>query len=453
MESKSKLKPVSVFSAISMIIAIVIGSGIFFKSNDILVKTGGSVWLGILVFCIGAFSIIFGSLTLTELAKRTTKDGGVIAYIHDFISPSMASGFGWFQTYVYFPTYAVCLSWFTANYVCLLFGHTSPSYEETLKVAIALMFIFFAFNVLSISLSEKFQTFSTIVKLIPLLSLTALALILGSHNPALPQGVQLVEKTNVGFGFLTALTTVVFAYEGWVVAINVTNRLKKPSRDIPLAFIIGPMIIFLAYILYFIGINLFLSPEYIMSVGSDYIKTIGEIIFGKYGSNIVLITVIIAMCGVLNGNIQLGMQGSRIMAEDKMIPKSEKIAKINKKTRHSYLSCLIYMLVSILYMPVHYLLVKFSIVATDICTVAVVLGYAFYIFLYVKVFAMRKNKILNSTFKGYICPVFATIGSLITLIAGLFIDPVVISIIFIFYLAIFMAGYLYYKKTHKANNN
>ena len=36
------------FTAITMIIGICIGSGIFFKSDNILVATGGSVPLGIL---------------------------------------------------------------------------------------------------------------------------------------------------------------------------------------------------------------------------------------------------------------------------------------------------------------------------------------------------------------------------------------------------------------------
>ena len=49
-------------TATTMIIGIVIGSGIFFKSDDILLYTGGNVWLGVLIFCIGAFGIIFGSL-------------------------------------------------------------------------------------------------------------------------------------------------------------------------------------------------------------------------------------------------------------------------------------------------------------------------------------------------------------------------------------------------------
>lgn len=60
-------------TAITMIVGIVIGSGIFFKSDNILVATRGSVSLGVLVFVLAAVSIIFGSLSIAELAARDRK--------------------------------------------------------------------------------------------------------------------------------------------------------------------------------------------------------------------------------------------------------------------------------------------------------------------------------------------------------------------------------------------
>ncbi len=51
------------FTTIAMIVGIVIGSGIFFKSDDMLGYTGGNVGLAALVFCIAAFTIVFGCLT------------------------------------------------------------------------------------------------------------------------------------------------------------------------------------------------------------------------------------------------------------------------------------------------------------------------------------------------------------------------------------------------------
>jgi len=92
------------FTAITMIVGIVIGSGIFFKSDNILIATGGSIALGVLVFFIAAIAIIFGSLTISQLASRSSKEGGLISYAEEYYNKSTSCAFGWFQTFLYFPT-------------------------------------------------------------------------------------------------------------------------------------------------------------------------------------------------------------------------------------------------------------------------------------------------------------------------------------------------------------
>ena len=74
-------------TVIAMIVGIVIGSGIFFKSDNILLATGGNVPLGVAVFLLGGIGIVFGGLCLGELAARTDRPGGVIAYAEDLAGP------------------------------------------------------------------------------------------------------------------------------------------------------------------------------------------------------------------------------------------------------------------------------------------------------------------------------------------------------------------------------
>ena len=62
------------FTAITMIIGICIGSGIFFKSDNILKATGGSISLGVLVFVLAAVAIVFGGLTLSEHPISALRD-------------------------------------------------------------------------------------------------------------------------------------------------------------------------------------------------------------------------------------------------------------------------------------------------------------------------------------------------------------------------------------------
>ncbi|MFQ9634436.1 MAG: amino acid permease, partial [Coprobacillus cateniformis] len=114
---KNKHEKYSLLTAITMIVGTCIGSGIFFKSDNILIATQGSILLGVLLFGLAAIAIIFGSLTMSELAARTNEPGGLIAYAQEFVNNQTACGFGWFLIFIYFPTIVVVVAWVIGIYI------------------------------------------------------------------------------------------------------------------------------------------------------------------------------------------------------------------------------------------------------------------------------------------------------------------------------------------------
>ena len=85
------VKRYSLFTAICLIVGICIGSGIFFKSDNILIATDGNVALGVAMMLLAATTIVFGGLTLARFAARTTGHGGLIAYAEEFLGPRRAA--------------------------------------------------------------------------------------------------------------------------------------------------------------------------------------------------------------------------------------------------------------------------------------------------------------------------------------------------------------------------
>ena len=63
---QEKTRKFGLLMSIAMIIGIVIGSGIFFKADDILIQTNGNIMMGCLVLLLGALGIIFGGITISE---------------------------------------------------------------------------------------------------------------------------------------------------------------------------------------------------------------------------------------------------------------------------------------------------------------------------------------------------------------------------------------------------
>lgn len=440
------LQHYGLITATTMIIGIVIGSGIFFKSDDILSYTGGNLWLSILVFCIGAFGIIFGSLSLTEFSIRTKKNGGVVGYFEDFISLKMSSGFGWFQNFVYFPTLVSVISWVAGIYTCLLFKMDN-NLETQVAIGLFYMILFYSVNIFSVFIGGYFQNLSTFIKLIPLLGIAIISIFWTASAPELEEGIQLVSQFDVGFGWLAALAPIAFSFDGWVVATSITNEVKNPNKNMTIALVVGPMIVLGVYLMYFLGLNRILGAEYILSTGDDAVKKVGELLFGRYGESILLTFVLISVLGVINGVILGSLRMPYALASKRMLPYADKITRVNPRIQLSVWSCIISFVSSSVWMLIHYLVQKNNLLkGGDVSEISIIFSYLCYIILYVKVIKMRKDMIIHSTFKGIICPVFAIIGATIIFIGGTMSNTVNVLLFLTLCVVIFAAGVLYYKE-------
>ena len=75
------------FTAICMVVGIVIGSGVFFKAQDILTKTGGDMSMGILAWLIGGAIMLVCLLTFSIMGQKYEKVNGVVDYAEATVGP------------------------------------------------------------------------------------------------------------------------------------------------------------------------------------------------------------------------------------------------------------------------------------------------------------------------------------------------------------------------------
>lgn len=408
-----------------------------------LLYTGGNTILGVAVFCIGALSIIFGSLTITELSMRTRKNGGIVGYYDEFVSSKAASAFGWFQTFVYYPTINAVVSWVSAIYIFNLFR-----FNATLEAQVLLGFFIFTLiygvNILSYRVGGYIQNISTIIKLIPLLLIAFLGIFWANTVPEIPPDVTVIGKTDVGFKWLAALAPIAFSFDGWIVATSITNEVKNPKKNMTLALIIGPIVVLTVYLLYFLGLNQMLGSEFIMSTGNLGINMVGTLLFGQYGPSILMLFIIIAIVGVING-ISLGsLRMPQALASMNMLPNSQKIAKIHPKYEISLLSSLISYFIAVLWMLLHYITQKSGILrGGDISEISIVFSYLCYVILYVRVIQLKRAHEVKGIFKGFICPLLAMGGAGIILLGGILSNPFYVISFIIFCSIICGIGYFF----------
>ena len=403
------------FTAIAMIVGVVIGSGIFFKSDNILVATGGSISLGVLVFCLAAIAIIFGSLTISELASRTSQAGGVISYAEDSYNKSVACAFGWFQTFLYFPTLIAVVSWVAGIYICMLFGLESTLNVQIL-IGLAIIIVLFITNTLSAKLGGYFQNASTIIKLLPLIFIAVGGLIFGDVSKVSFADITTMQSA----GWITAIAPIAFSFDGWIVATSIGHEIKDSKRNLPKALIIAPIFILVVYIVYFVGVSTYLGPDAVMSLGDGHVDLIANKILGPLGAKIILIFVIISIIGTVNGLILGLIRLPYSLAIREMFPNSKRISKLDQRINMPLNSAFVGFALCIFWTVVHYLTTKLGLLSnSDISEISITVSYVMYILLYVKVFKLGREGEVKGLWRGTINPILATFGSLIILIGSL----------------------------------
>lgn len=438
-----KKKEYGLLTSIAMIVGIVIGSGIFFKSDNILIATKGSITLGVIVFFIAALGIVFGGLTIGELASRDSRAGGIITYAEDSYNESVACSFGWFHTFVYYPSLIAVISWVTGIYICILLGIEGGLLLQCL-IGIGVASFLYVINILSKILGGFFQNVATIIKILPLLLIAASGILFGNTQEITLNNLPIGESIS----WLAAIAPIAFSLDGWIVSTSIAHEIKDSKKNLPRALIIAPIFIVLIYVLYFVGISIYVGPEQIMALGDAHVDVAANGIFGPLGGNIIITFVVISIVGTLNGLILGYIRMPYSLAIRNMIPNSKGISIINEKLSVSIKSALLSYIVSLIWLIVHYITQKYNLMPNgDVSEISIAVNYLLYILLYFKVFKLGLEGEVKGIWKGKINPILATLGSIITLV-GSFSNPMLILYLLISF-AVLITAFIYHKNIVK----
>ncbi|MBS5112086.1 MAG: APC family permease [Coprobacillus cateniformis] len=430
---KNKHEKYSLLTAITMIVGTCIGSGIFFKSDNILIATNGSIMLGVILFVLAAIAIIFGSLSVGELAAKTNEPGGLVTYAQEFVNAKTACGFGWFLTFIYYPTIAVVVSWVIGVYADILF-HLQATLELQMIIGFIFLSICFVYNILLPKLGAIFQDISTFIKMLPLLLLGILGILFGDPLAGLGD---IGPTTLLSSSWIMALGPIAYSYDGWIVATSIAHEVKDAKKAMPKALTIAPLIVLAIYTLYFVGITSYLGVDQVMALGDAHVSVAASALLGNTFAKMIVVFVIISVMGTVNGLVTGYMRMPYSLALRKgMFLWEAQLKKVDEKLDIPVYSAIFAFLVCTIWMVIHYLCTRFNILPnSDVSEIAISMAYMLYIVLYYQVYQLYRRKEIKSFFKGVICPILATLGSFIILSGGMQ------SQYFIYYL--FICGLVY----------
>ncbi len=310
------VRRVGLISAVCLIVANMVGAGIFTTSGFIMQMLDSAWWL-LACWLLGGVIALTGALSYGELGARLPRAGGEYVFLRESFGPVWAFLSGWISLVVGFSAPIAASAVAASGYLLQAWpgapreplfsaGGLVISVENLLALCFLAAFTLLHTRRLGIGLSV--QNTLTFFKILVLTFLICAGLWLwpadGGWAPLSFTGSGAPSAGAVA----TALVFVSFAYSGFNAAAYLGGEITKPRRNLPRAMLLGTGLVALLYILLNIAYLAALGPE-----GMPGVKEIGAVaakaLLGPWAGR--ALSVAICVC-LLSGLGSMVLAGPRI---------------------------------------------------------------------------------------------------------------------------------------------
>jgi APA family basic amino acid/polyamine antiporter len=314
------LRDLGAAHAASIVIGVVIGSGIFLVPAEMMQATG-SARLVYLAWIVGGIFSFFGAVTYAQLGAMKPQSGGEYVYIRDAFGPLPGFLTGWTWTMVVKPSSLAAISTgivrLLANFSALSFlAARLGKFPMTWGQLVAMGFVIFIslINYVGVRRAGNFQLAFTVLKIVLIVVISALAF--SAHGSWSHFAERYPGAIGGVAGFFAALTAALWAYDGWSDLNMVAEEVRDPERNVPLALVGGLLVIGALYMLVNAAVQYALPAASVAQSSSPMSDAVQASVLGMAGAVLVSAAMVVSLTTSLNG---VAMSGSRMafaMARD-----------------------------------------------------------------------------------------------------------------------------------------
>jgi APA family basic amino acid/polyamine antiporter len=230
------------YTAISLVIANMIGTGVFtslgFQLFDI-----HSTFSILMLWLLGGIISFCGALVYCELGVAIPRSGGEYAYLTKLIHPSVGFLSGWVSSTVGFAAPVALASMALGSYVHKIF----PQVNITL-CALTVVGLITVIHATNLKAGSSFQKILTFLKVFVILGFI-IAGFCYTPEHAITIAPQATSKAEImSPAFWVSLIYVSYAYSGWNAASYLAGDMQNPQKNLPRALLIGTLIVTVIYV-------------------------------------------------------------------------------------------------------------------------------------------------------------------------------------------------------------
>jgi len=321
------------FPATNIVVANMIGAGIFTTSGLLMDQLGDARLLLVLWLAGGALALL-GALCYGELGAALPRAGGEYAYLAELFHPLLGFLTGWVSFFVGFSSPLAASALGVSEYLGRAWPQLLAAGDPALvKKAVAILVIgaLAAVHLRGVEFGARVQNVLTVGKIALIAGLIAAGFALGRGDlahfgsaAAAPSGFPGWQAVGL------SLMWIMFAYSGWNAAAYVGSEIRDPARSLPRSLLVGTGIVTLLYL----GLNLLyvyaLPPAEmrgVIAIGGAAASRL----FGGAAETIVSALIAFALVSSVSALILLGPRVYYAMARDGYLFKA--VARVDPVTR------------------------------------------------------------------------------------------------------------------------
>lgn len=303
---------------ISIIVGIVIGSGVFLNI-PIVAKFAGSPFISALIWLLGGVLWIPQILILAEMGTAYPSQGGPYYFLYKAGSPFLAFLYTWTAFLTSDTPTLTIVGLAAASSLTFFF----PAFADPLTAklfATALIVIITLIQLRSVNFAGNVQIALTISKLLPLILLVVFGFFyLNSGNLASPAP----QTGSSAKGFFEAITagisSTIWSYAGFLNILYMAGEVKKPEKNLPVSLISSIIFVMTGYTLISICTNAIVPFQNLTSATGQLLNPFSYLpFFGNYAGGFFAIAAFISMLGVLNSAIMTQPRLEYAIAKDEL---------------------------------------------------------------------------------------------------------------------------------------
>jgi len=303
------------WSAASLVVGTIIGTGIFLKTS-VMAQVGGSAgWVLAAWICAGGLSL-FGALTYAELGAMFPRAGGEYVFLREGYGSAVAYLYAWNRFWIGTPGSIAAYAVGTATFV-----HVVVPWAPHTMLSIALIAIFTGVNCLEVRAGGSLQTALTAMKVAMIGGLAFGALVLA-------RGGDWSRVTDTGHGFPgmsvfgAMVLSALWAYDGWNNLPMAAGEVREPQKNLPRAIVWGSLGVLAIYMLVNVGYFHALPFSDIAAPnGTSIAQRTATQFLGAPAQALLATAMGISAISAMNGSMLTGARVPYAVAADGLAPK------------------------------------------------------------------------------------------------------------------------------------